>query len=84
MATDIPLDREVLAKIGTDALIDFGYSDYCIRQWRRRGVPWKERPKVQELANANGVDVPADFLHQQRAPETAKKAKAKARKRRAA
>lgn len=84
MATDTPLDRDVLAKIGTEALLDFGYSDFCIRQWRRRGVPWKERPKVQELANANGVDVPADFLVKQRGEGVAKKSKRSPKRRKAA
>ena len=80
MAT-APLDRDVLAKIGTDALIAQGYTDLQIRQWRRRGISWPERAKVQRLANKNGVNTPADFLDKQRpdpecAPKPAKKGRA--------
>lgn len=76
------LDREVLAKIGTNALLSSGYSDFCIRQWRRRGVPWKERPRVQRLAAERGIEVPEDFLETQRpTPEKQKRSRSKAKRR---
>lgn len=83
------LDRDVLAKIGTDALIASGYTDLLIRQWRRRGISWRERAKVQRLAAENGVTTPGDFLERQRpdpecAPKPAKKRKAAPKRRRAA
>jgi hypothetical protein len=62
-----PLDRDVLASIGTDALVAHGFSELVIRQWRRRGISWKERPKVQRLAERKGIALPSDFLEKQRA-----------------
>lgn len=79
MAT-APLDRDVLAEIGTDALIAQGYTDLQIRQWRRRGISWPERAKVQKIAAKKGVTTPADFLEKQRAD----KAKPAPKRRRAA
>lgn len=79
--SDAPLDREVLAKIGTDALLAADCNDFCIRQWRRRGIPWKERRRVQKIAVERGVDLPPDFLDVQRpmpSPERKRKAKRRA------
>jgi len=79
--SDAPLDREVLAKIGTQALIASDCSDLCIRQWRRRGIPWKERRRVQKIAVERGVDLPPDFLDVQRPdPKDDRKTKPKRRK----
>ena len=80
-----PLDRDVLASIGTDALIAFGYTELQIRQWRRRGVSWQERAKVQRLATERGVEVPPNFLEKRRpAPTPAKRAGKRAARRKAA
>jgi len=38
-----------------------------VSMWRDRGVPWRWRPRIAELAREKGVQIPADFL----APEMA-------------
>ena len=75
------LDRDVLANIGTDALVAHGFSELVIRQWRRRGISWQQRAKVQRLAERKGVELPDDFLEKQR---PLAKRKAPKRQRRAA
>ena len=61
-----PTDKEILREIGLKALLSAGYSQDAIKQWRKRGIPWRERVKVAALASRNRVWIPADFLREQR------------------
>jgi hypothetical protein len=76
------LDRDVLARIGTEALEGAGFSGDVLKQWRRRGISWKARPDVKQLAIENGVDLPADFDRVQRPIPKASKRKRPAPKKR--
>lgn len=57
-------DREVLDAIGDEALLAAGCSEHQTKKWRnkRRGIPWKDRGKVAEIARAKRIKLPADFL----------------------
>ncbi len=33
-----------------------------VNQWKKRGVPWTQRPKLARILSEMGYDVPADFL----------------------
>lgn len=76
-AATLLTDREVIAELGTAVLRQSGYNDNILKQWRRRGIAWKERTKVRDIALAKGVGIPADFDRVKRAEEKPKRAKAK-------
>jgi hypothetical protein len=61
-------DKEVIANIGDEALIKAGYTEWQIKKWgqKTRGIPWKDRAKVAQIAAAKRVKVPADFLQERR------------------
>lgn len=66
MATKPATDREVLESIGDDALIAIGVPGYCVKAWKYRGIPWKDRGNVAKIAATQKVKLPADFLTKQR------------------
>lgn len=50
---------------GTGAVASaLGQQDSAVSMWKRRGVPWRWRPAVAELAEAKGVELPEGFLEQ--------------------
>lgn len=60
-------DRQIIADLGGhEALAEAtGYRAATVKQWKlsKRGIPWKDRAKVAEIAKAKRVKLPADFLH---------------------
>lgn len=58
--TTLP-DREVLEKIGDETLLAEGIAAHCVKQWKYRGVPWKERAKVARIAASKKIKLPANF-----------------------
>lgn len=55
-------DKEVIQAIGADTLEAAGYTEDAIKKWRQRGIPWKHRANVAEIAKANKTRLPADFI----------------------
>ncbi|MDP3740328.1 MAG: hypothetical protein Q8R02_23275 [Hyphomonadaceae bacterium] len=69
------LDKQVIVELGgPEALIKAGYTLGQIKQWRRRGIAWSERPKLAELAEKQNIDLPADFLMKRRPAKSRKAA----------
>lgn len=48
---------------GTGAVAtELRQNDSTVSMWRVRGIPWRWRPTIAELAKRRGVDVPSGFL----------------------
>lgn len=62
-------DREVLDKIGDDALADLGFTEHQLKKWRQktRGIPWKDRAKIARVAAAKRIRLPANFAEERAA-----------------
>lgn len=56
--------RELIHALGGVVRIGktLGVSPSVVGNWHIRGVPWRLRPAVAELAASKGIDVPNDFL----------------------
>jgi hypothetical protein len=59
-------DREVLEKIGDETLIASAVPAHCVKAWKYRGIPWKDRAKVARIAASKRIKVPADFAEERR------------------
>lgn len=76
MATAVLSDRDVLAALGTEALVGAGYTALRVKMWKQRGISWPERGKVAALAEQLSVKVPEDFLtHRRTVSRPARKAR---------
>lgn len=60
-------DKEIIAALGVDTLTAHGFTLDCVKKWKQRGIPWRERGKVARLAAAKRVKLPADFAEERRA-----------------
>lgn len=67
MPVKFPADREVIEKIGDDALIAEGIPPHCVKAWKYRGVPWAARAKVARIAKARRVKIPSNFAEERAA-----------------
>jgi hypothetical protein len=63
MSSPTPSDSEVIAKLGGPAFVAerLEYTEWAVKKWLQRGIPWKDRGKVARLAKAQRVRLPADF-----------------------
>lgn len=61
-AATLLTDREVLEKIGDETLIASAVPAHCVKSWKYRGIPWKERGKVARLAAEKRIKLPPKFL----------------------
>lgn len=61
-------DRQIVTELG-ERLLDAGYKADVIKKWRQkdRGIPWRERGRIAELAVRAGIRLPADFAKERRA-----------------
>lgn len=66
-ASTLLSDREVLEKIGDAALIASDVPPHCVKAWKYRGIPWKERGKVARIASSKRIKLPANFLEERAA-----------------
>ncbi len=57
-------DREVIEKIGDDALLAHGVKAHCVKQWKYRGIPWKARGKIARIAAGKRIKLPANFIEE--------------------
>jgi len=55
-------DRQVIAAIGADALAGAGFNAEQVKKWRLRGIPWRLRAIVADMARRKRVALPPDFL----------------------
>jgi len=62
-------DQEVIKSIGVEALVAAGFSEWAVRKWMApdRGIPWKVRAVVADIARENHTKIPHDFLRSRRA-----------------
>lgn len=62
-------DRDLLEALGgvEDVARALKRKPRTIKEWLYRGVPWKDRALVEDLAAAQGVKLPADFDRKRRA-----------------
>ena len=60
-------DREVVEGLG-ERLLAAGYTEVALKKWKqkKRGIPWRERGHVAELAARAGIELPADFAKERR------------------
>ena len=40
-----------------------GLAGNRVWNWRERGIPWRFRPTLAEMASEKGIKVPRDFLN---------------------
>lgn len=63
-------DAQVIEKLGGPPAFEaFGYSKDAVRKWmdEDRGIPWKDRLLVKDLAEKQGLKLPPDFDRKRRA-----------------
>lgn len=63
-------DKQVISALGGPAaLVELGYTIHAVTKWLAgdRGIPWKARAQVRELAKKRRVPLPSDFLQERRA-----------------
>lgn len=65
-SSPILTDREVLEKIGDEALIASNVRPHCVKAWKYRGIPWKDRAKVARIAASKRIKLPLDFGEERR------------------
>lgn len=65
-AATLLTDREVLEKIGDQTLIASEVPPHCVKAWKYRGIPWRERGKVARIAASKRIKLPADFVEERR------------------
>lgn len=40
---------------------ELGLTPHAISNWRKRGIPWRMRPALARMADAQGLPLPSDF-----------------------
>jgi hypothetical protein len=60
----IATDRRIIETIGDDALIARAVPAHCVKAWKYRGIPWKDRAKVARIAADQSIDLPANFIEE--------------------
>jgi hypothetical protein len=57
-------DADTIRQLGNTCALaaDLGVSRSRVSNWKKRGIPWRERIKVARLAKERGLALPADFL----------------------
>ena len=62
-------DRDVLLALGRDSLVEQGFTVWQFDKWvqKDRGIPWRARAKVAQLASKKRVPLPSDFMFERRA-----------------
>ena len=63
-------DRQVIAAIGAEALAGAGFNPEQVKKWRQRGIPWRLRAIVADMAKRKRLPLPPDFLSQRKARST--------------
>lgn len=68
MSSQTLTDAELIAQLGgiSATAKELGLDPGNVKKWPKRGIPWKDRVKVQALAIEKGVELPGDFLETQR------------------
>lgn len=62
-STDHPHAQYIIALGDTGTLAaDLGVVPQAVSNWKKRGIPWRMRPVVQNLARRKRIKLPADFL----------------------
>ncbi len=67
-------DADIIVALGDNAAVAdaLGLSRSTTANWKERGIPWKMRAKVKELARRKRVSLPADFLMEKRPMHSAR------------
>lgn len=57
--------KELIDALGGTAKVAeiTGQSGNTVSNWKERGVPWKWRPMLAQLAAKSKVELPSDFLN---------------------
>lgn len=61
-------DKQIINEIGIESLMALGHSEVAVKKWMQRGIPWKERAEVEELAAKKRKRLPDDFRKVRRLP----------------
>ena len=58
------MSKELIDALGGTSAVarSTGQSGNTVSNWKERGVPWKWRPLLAQLAERQNVPVPEDFL----------------------
>lgn len=63
-------DSQIIEDLGgVDAVVAaLGFKKEAVKKWpqKKRGIPWRARARIKELAEKKGVKLPADFLSERR------------------
>lgn len=56
-------DSQIIETLGVEHLsVIVGQTPSSVRNWKTRGIPWRWRVKVAELAKRRRLVLPGDFL----------------------
>jgi hypothetical protein len=69
MAKTPSTDRDLLKALGGIIVVaeELDREPRAVKGWWYRGIPWKERAKLAELAKKKRVPTPANFFAERRA-----------------
>lgn len=72
-------DKKVITALGGPSALTADLTDYsthAITKWlnSKRGIPWKARVQIHDLAKKRRVPLPPDFLHVRRLPSSGRAA----------
>lgn len=65
-------DAEHIIALGDTSHVaeQIGVSPTAVSNWKRRGVPWRMRPLIKDLARRKRLKLPADFLTSKKQKES--------------
>jgi len=60
-------DEEVIVALGdvTRLAVSLDTTKSTVANWKERGIPWRFRPYVKEIARRRRIKLPSDFLTNQ-------------------
>lgn len=64
MLNDRHAHTQMIDRMGGTAAVAaaLGQTQSTISNWRRRGIPWRVRPRLARLAVRRGIKLPVNFL----------------------
>ncbi|MES2781914.1 MAG: YdaS family helix-turn-helix protein [Pseudomonadota bacterium] len=56
--------QDIIEQLGGSAKVAeaLGLAPNAVANWRKRDIPWRERPRIAELARKLSVTLPDDFI----------------------
>lgn len=56
-------DAAIIEALGVEHLsVIVGQTPSSVRNWKARGIPWRHRVKVAQMAKRRGISLPGDWV----------------------